>query len=670
MQIPTLILIFLAFILTFVFVYFQYFYKEKKNSSTSILSVLRFISFFLLFILLINPKIERKVMVNIKPKLLLAIDNSSSIALSKNDSLVRYLIDKLGKDEKIKNKFDLEYYSFGSELISSSEFYFDKKQTNIYKAIEGLNSLSVNSIAPIILISDGNQTYGRDYKYYPSKQEIYSVMIGDTLQFSDLEITMVNVNSYSYLENNFPVEVFIKYKGIESIQTNFTILNKDNEEIYMQKLEFSNENKSAQLKFKLPSNKVGKHLYKAYIKPFNKEVNILNNKKSFGVEVIDEQAKIALIYNFLHPDIGMLKKSVESNKQHVISLIDVNSISFNSSDYDAFILYQPDKKFKNVFEEIQESKKNIFIITGTQTDWDFLNTIQEVFKNNVIDKTEEFFPDFNVNFGNFLIEDIGFSDLPPLEGLFGEIEFTIPVVSILTQSIEGIKTENPLLVVYSDRNNRGAVLFGENIWKWRSLSFQAEHSFKIFDKFFNSIIQFLAISKKSNNLELIYNSIYYSDEPVKIKAKSYDANFNFNVNSDLELILNGHDKIPFYINGSSFEVNLNDLDSGNYNFTVIDKLNNKNKSGVFTVVDYSIEQEVLSANIIDLKKLSQNSKGLSYYPDQLDKLIDHILNEPNIISFQKEQIKKQSLIDWKWLLGIIILSLGSEWFIRKFRGLV
>jgi len=28
-----------------------------------------------------------------------------------------------------------------------------------------------------------------------------------------------------------------------------------------------------------------------------------------------------------------------------------------------------------------------------------------------------------------------------------------------------------------------------------------------------------------------------------------------------------------------------------------------------------------------------------------------------------------SLIDWKWLLGLIVLSLGLEWSIRKYRGL-
>ena len=39
-------------------------------------------------------------------------------------------------------------------------------------------------------------------------------------------------------------------------------------------------------------------------------------------------------------------------------------------------------------------------------------------------------------------------------------------------------------------------------------------------------------------------------------------------------------------------------------------------------------------------------------------------------SIQKESKNVIPLIDWKYLLALIVMALASEWFIRKFNGLI
>ena len=651
-------------------VYFQYFYKIKYRKTVLILAFLRFLTIFTLLLLLINPKIQNKYFETIKPKLLVAIDNSSSITYSKQDSIVKNLVEKIERKKEIVKKFDVEYFTFGTVLKNNTNYSFQDSHTNISQALNGLNSLSNQQIAPIILISDGNQTFGRDYKYYQSKQAVYPVIVGDTTQLSDLEITQINANSYSYLHNNFPVEVFVRYTGNKSFSTNFIAKN-NNKVVYSQKVTFSRDNKSAHLQFILPSNKVGKHLFKCQIKPFVSEKNTVNNFKNFSVDIIDEQSKVAIVYDILHPDIGMLKRSVESNKQRKVNLIDVNLLNSKLLDNDVFVLYQPNNKFKIIFEKLENSNKNYFIITGKQTDWNFLNNIQNAFKKNVLLKSEKYYPDFNKNFETFFIEDIGFSNFSPLEDIFGQINFSIPNKTILTQTIEGYSTDSPLLSIFTNSNRRGVVLFGENIWKWRALSYQSDQSFQRFDQFLNSIIQYITLSKKTNQLELDYNSFYYSDETIKITAKSYDSNFNFDAKADLKLIIEGsQNTYPFYLNKNIFVSILKDLKRGDYNFKVINSENNKQVKGTFTVVNYSIEQEVLQANTKDLKTLANNSKGQIYHPNQMENLFKSLLTNQDFKAIQKEKIIKVSLIDWEWLLGLIVLYLASEWFIRKYRGLI
>ncbi len=670
MNTATVIYIFIAILLSFLVVYFQYFLKEKKYVNRNILAFLRLITLLSLFVLLINPQIIRKKFVTVKPELIIAVDNSESIQLIKQDSIARSLANKLVNNKDFKKKFKITTFSFGSILKNSSNFTFDENKTNIYAALDELNSLFKNETAPVILISDGNQTYGNAYKYFRSKTPIFPVIIGDTVQPTDLKIDRVNVNSFSYLKNNFPVEVFIHFAGNEEIKTKF-IVRKSGKVVFSKNVQFSKNKNSEHITFKLPSEKVGKHLYTASITPFKKENNVINNTKSFAVEVIDEQSKVGLVYDLLHPDIGMIKRSIETNQQRKVQLIDLNALQSDQKDMDVYILYQPSTKFQSVFKEISESNRNYFIITGTQTDWDFLNKIQSDFKSEIVQTTEKYFPVFDTKFSTFFLEDVGFSDFPPLENQFGNIIFSTSVQTILSNSVNGIEMNSPMLAVYSSENNRKAVLFGENIWKWRSAYYANNKSFDRFDQFINSIIQYLSVHNRKVPVELDYESFYHANELVKIKAKTYDSNFNFDRNAVLELTIKGlNESIPFVLTGSEYEAIISDLKSGDYNFIVKNIKNRKQTGGSFTVGDFSVEQELAYSNKDDLNAIANLSNGISFYPNQTDKLIDLLMKDERFVSIQKENKIKVSLIDWKWLLGLIILSLALEWFIRKYRGLV
>ena len=71
-----------------------------------------------------------------------------------------------------------------------------------------------------------------------------------------------------------------------------------------------------------------------------------------------------------------------------------------------------------------------------------------------------------------------------------------------------------------------------------------------------------------------------------------------------------------------------------------------------------------------MEALAKNSNGEIIYPSQLDKLTRALLSNASFKSIQKEKSNTISLIEWKWILGIIVLSLSLEWFIRKYRGLI
>ncbi len=666
----TVALVVLALVIALSISYFHYFFRRSSIKEIYLLFFLRSVSIFGLLILLINPKFERKILELIKPTLFIAIDNSSSISYSKEDATVLTLTNEIRNSEEINKWFDVKYFTFGSFTKSGDKLNFDESRTNVSEVLELLNKLGNQQIAPIVLITDGNQTFGSAYKYFQSNQEIYPFIVGDTMQLADLKIDQVNINAYSFLNNNFPVEVFIHYNGNNNLHTKFTV-ESQGRIIYKQSIEFTPDKNNVHLEFNLPANTVGKHLYKARIAPFDKEKNIINNIKNFSIEVIDEQTTIALVYDIMHPDIGMFKKSIESNKQRKVELLNVNSINKTELDYSAFILYQPNNKFQSIFELVKDRKANYLLVGGLSTDWNFINNNQEFLSYNFSPLIEKYYPNYNKNFNIFHVNDIGFEEFPAIEGYFGDLKISVPNESILTQFINGVVTKEPLLATFNASGQRVSVLIGENIWKWRSHSYLLEKSFQKFDDFLSSIIQYLTIVKQLNAIELEFKTFYYSDEEVKIIARAYDANFNFNDNAELYIqIGNTSAKIPFYTNGNHFEVNLGALKSGNYKFVVVDQQNNAKREGEFSIIEYSLEQEVTHSNVSDLRTLALNSKGEIFYPSQFEKFVDVLRNNNKLIPVQKEKIIPISLIDWKWLLGIIIVSLAIEWFIRKYRGLI
>ena len=669
-----ILLIFLALVLTAFIVYFQYFYKKKSKSKfIYLLSFLRFIAIFSLLLLLINPKIEQRSVKNIKPKLLIAVDNSSSIKYIKQDSLLIHLVNGIRSNNNINKKFDIEYYAFASQLEMQKAFDFTGDQTNIYNAVSELNTLNDKNIAPIILLSDGNQTYGNNYRFYKSKQQIFPVIIGDTTSYTDLKIENINVNSYTYIDHNFPIEIFINYQGKPNVSSKLEIL-KNNKVVFKQILNFTSNDNSKKEILKLPAQFIGKHHYKAIISPLKNEKNKINNVYNFSIEVLDEKSEILLLYDVLHPDIGFWKRTIESNKQRKLTIEHISEHKDNIIDYQFVILYQPNDKFRKIFSRIKDQDINFLLQTGTNTDWIFLNQIQDFVQKDAIETTQNINAIFNTKFTTFQTIDLDFEKLPPLQNIFGDIKIKRPHQNLLYQAINDIQTESPLLTVFQQNNWKSIFLYAENIYSWRAYGYTTHKTFENFDNFTNSIFQFLQYSNKKNRIEVKYQPFYFANETIKINSNYYDANYVFDKNADLEFELIEKESkkktnIPFVLKGNSFEVNLKNLRSGAYDFKVFSNVNKQNFKGNFSILDYSIEQQNVQSNYNDLQNLAKNSKGELFLPSQIDNLLDKLSNSEDYIIVQQESTRIKSLINWKWLLALIVLSLSTEWFIRKYNGL-
>ena len=496
------IFILIALLFSILIGYYQYYFKviSKTNHSFLLFSI-RSLVFFLLFLLLINPSIPRKDLIKEKPTLSVLIDNSLSIRYLRKDSVVNTMLSSFKSSEILKKNFDVNYYSFGEQFNVIDSLNFDEKQTDIYTPLSSISKNSNDANNGIILLSDGNQTIGKDYEFIKMNIPIYSIIVGDTLTYNDVRIDKINTNRYSFVNNKFPVESLLQYNGEESVKLKYTIEN-TGKIIYSKTINLNKEDNSRLLKIEITSKKEGLNYYKATIENLDNEKNTSNNTKEFSIEVINKQSKVLIVSPFNHPDLGALKKAIESDKQRKVIIHTKNIDNINLSSYKSIIIYQPNFSFKKIINEINKSKKPYLLITGSNTDWPFINSNFTGLNKNDINTVENYRTRLNKNFLIFNQKNIGFENFPPLLDKFGETTISIPHQTLLYQNIKGFNSKEPLLAISNNNNQKKVFLFGEGIWKWRSTSYLMSNSFQNFDNFISNIVLYISSNTIKNRLDV------------------------------------------------------------------------------------------------------------------------------------------------------------------------
>lgn len=655
--------------------WYQYFYKAKTTLKKRVVfAFLRFSSLFILGVLLLNPRFKQTTIVQEKPQLVIAFDNSKSISVLKKSTSTNAVLEVL-KNSSLTDKFTVDYFTFGNSVNTLNDsLTFDELQTNVSEVFNSLKEIYNKEQAPTVLITDGNQTYGQDYvlSSLTYKQPIYPVVIGDTILKEDLKIASVQLNKYTFLNNEFPIEITLNYSGQHTVKKEFTVF-KNNIKVYSKFVNFTKDNTTELIQINLPAQQIGRQNYRAILSSISNEENTTNNERNFSIDVIDERTKIALISDILHPDIGVFKKAIESHQQRKVTLLK-SSDAIDLNNYQLVILYQPNRQYKQILDAIKLLEKNHLIITGTHTDWEFLNSQKSNYKKSVTHQVQAFTGRLNMEFNSFQQNDFEVSKLPPLEDVYGAIELQTKANVLIHQRVKGINSEQPILTFFESGNNREALFSGEGIWRWRSQSYMNSQSFIVFDEFIGKTIQYLASNAKKERLTIDVADDFLLGE-AQIYAQYVDKNYVTDPNTTLscQLIHKETDQIynyNFLFNNTGYQLNLSNLSSGTYTYRVHVENTQLNKTGQFVVSNFDIEAQFINADVTKLTQLATNKQNKLYIITEVTQLISDLMTDEQFKPIQKKSISELPLINWKYLLAVLLVLLTFEWLLRKYNGLL
>ena len=677
MELSTILYITLALILASGLAFFQYLYRRtNKKPKDYLFFVLRSLSLFLVGLLLINPKIRTVEYEVERPELTILADNSQSVAFLGEADKLRNFYSSIVNDKKIQDRFDINRMQFGEELSLNDSLDFSALQTDIFSALSDSESLKSKENSVILLLTDGNQSLGRDFRYFKAGagREIIPVIIGDTTKYKDLSIGRINVNRYAFINNRFPVEVFVNYSGTDQIDTDLNI-KAGGKIVFNKRIRFSSGSPSEIIRTELPANSLGVKTYQVEIAPVSGEKNVLNNVQNFGIEVIDERTSVLILSDLPHPDLGALQNAILSNKQRSAEIKYLNDKNLQLNEYQLIVLHQVNIKFNSIFTEILKRNYNYFLITGSKTDWNYLNSLGLGFSKKLTNQPQEIFSRYNPTFSSFQFDDLGFEDYPPLIDKFGTVDFEENKFKImLSQVLQGIETGEPLMAV-SQGNPKSGFLLGENIWRWRAKSYLDNKSFEEFDNFIGKLVQNLASKNRQERLTVDAENFYYANQNVIISAQYFDENYQFDAGRNLKISISTRGSEENFtsdlvVKNNYYQFNGGDLEPGTYSYKVTVEGEKVTKSGIFEVIAYNSEQQFVSSNLTGMQYLADNNETRLYYPDELEDLVSTLLADDKYKPIQKSRQKTLPLVDWYYLLFILIFILAVEWFYRKYLGLI
>lgn len=666
---------------------FLLYYKDKRIEDLSksvrlFLGFLRFALVTIIAFLLLGPLVRYFQTEIEPPAIVIAIDNSGSMVLSKDSLTVREQIQQLTANvqNELGSDYNVSTYSFGQKVNERLDTNFTDPVTNISDFFESIKSRYANrNLGAVIIASDGIYNRGSNPRYAVSgiNAPVYTFALGDTIRRKDALIAEVAANRIAFMGNKFPVEARFRADKLEGEKIDYSLLRGD-EVVESGSFISESEQEEKMVRFLLDAQKPGLQRYTIRINPVPGELTLANNQRSVFIDVIDGREKVLILGKAPHPDIASLRNAISSNENYEVNVGYINDFQENLRDYNVLILHGLPSGNGNVelIEQMRDSKIPVMVVVTGQSNLASLTDFG-VRINSAKNTFNDVGASVNPGFGRFRIdEDLNsfLSDAPPLHSPFGEWRVSNASEPVLYQTIGNIPTKDPLLLVTKAGDQKSALLLGDGVWRWRLYNFALHENHELFDSFFGSIVQFLSVKEDKRLFRVQSPSNVMENESVVLTAELYNASYEPINEPEVNIVFTDESgkSYPFVFSRTEVQYRLDAgvLPVGNYAYTASADQNGERHtdSGSLVIRPFALEAAELTANHNLLNSISEGTGGKMFYPNGVEQLVKEIREAKSMqpVSYTTEILS--SFLNFKWPFFLILILLSIEWFIRKRSG--
>lgn len=660
-----------------------------------LLTFLRSSSLILLLLVVWNPSYRKEEVRQKKKSLAILLDNSESVSINRGKydgpavlKNLNQFINSIDTGKVRLRLFDnrgLVEESIDRLFVSDSSF---TATTNLEQSLQNVIS-SPSPHDQILLFSDGIFNQGRDPLFLAQSTgiPIHSVALGDTSDLRDLAVGRIDVPSVIYRGNEASIKSEISVNGAGGERTTIR-LKIDGKEVQQKRIRIRKGQKTIQFDVKHRFLENGTYPLEIAIDGVRDEFSLLNNRSSIQVRVEENQRRILLINNIIHPDIKAISKSLaQSEANRVYSLtMDNNGRPMGSGQFpdrtdtlDAIIIFGHPKPAtvaeRQILQLIQDVPA-LWVLSSAQQPQAFnsyqtpisfdrfsgyrqsrLNLSERSASHAIIDNN---IPDWRS------LGTLSVPIFPPQPNPFSEV--------ILVSETAGATGERvPVLTVSQKGNLRQAFMAGSGWFRMTNNPDPAVSEWA--SMLIRNTLQWLS-SNSSVDL-LRFDTIEPGSENVILRARLINEAGEPEENANISLSLRSgnasakrynmeHEDRGLYV------LNLGRLPEGRYQYAADANLGERliqQTKGAFYVSKPSLELARTRRNDEVLKRLSASTSGFYLTHEQMQVLGDSLAAKG--IFNSKTFVEQTNIYFFEqfWWFILIVGLLACEWGLRKWQAL-
>ncbi len=640
----------------------------------------------LLCFLIIGPFIKQIKNTVEPPVVVVAIDNSSSVAAVMDSAQLTALKQRIDSVTTALREtgYTTEIRDFES-LIPLDSLNFTYPSTDLDGALRTIASdYEGRNLASVVLFSDGIYNQGSSPTYHPYRFTINTVGLGDTTAQQDVSVSNLFYNKIAYQGNKFPLVAEVTSNGFAG--ENLTVsVRRGSAVLDTRTVNPTKQRAVNSVEFLLEADREGMQHYVVTVADQKEEFTTQNNEAHAYVEVIEGKENILLLAQSPHPDIKALRLAISSNQNYeltslILSTDQIAEKQLEGKKIDLVIWHQLPGKAQ-LPKEVQPYLKSAgahWYIVGGQTDLTAFNATNEVLEiQNMGSQNDEVSAAYSSDFRGFQLlneQRATIEKLLPLRAPFGDVSLKNGAVPILYQQVGKVRTSKPLLAVAETDQGKSAVLLAEGIWKWRQQEYARTGNTEATDALFTKLIQYLSAKEDKRRFKVYpIKSEFQDNEPVVFETELYDEVYEEVYGASVKLAITAEDSTRFNYNYTTNQSNtqyqVSNLPEGVYRYTAQATINGSalSSQGNFTVRSLQIESLNLTANHTILRDLAQENGGAYFDTAELPKLYEAVGSQaPRGKIYTSELFLP--LINLKWLFFLLLALVAAEWGIRKYLG--
>jgi hypothetical protein len=667
------------------------YFRDRFNRTygatlATLLGIFRFCSVSLIAIFLLKPLIKSISREVDKPVIVIAQDNSESLVVGNDSTFMKnaYLEQLKNLQSQFGDDYEVQMLSFGSKVNDGIDSLdYSEKLTDFSALLEEINTrYSGRNLGAVVVASDGLYNKGSNpvYSYKKLNIPVYTIALGDTTMHRDALISEVAVNRLAYLGNKFPMEITIEGRKAKGESSTLTVSRKGNV-LYTETINFTEEKFIKSIPITLDASEIGLQKYSVDITSVSNEITKANNHKDVFIDVLDSRQKVLILAYAPHPDLNAIRDAIISNESYQVDSKLAKDFNGDVSSYSLVIFHQlPGIGGIGANAVTSSLERNIpgLFVWGSNTDFRAFEKLNLGYSlNNYTNNTTDISGGYSDEFSLFTLnaEVTGMiRNMPPITVPFGDYSFSPGVSSLVYQQVGQIKTKKPLISFNKTDINKVGLIAGEGIWRWKMTSFAQFESHNQFNELITKTVQYLASKEDKSLFRVHCKNDFAEDESIIFDAELYNQSYEAINNREVSLrIFNEEGReynYTFSPNGQMYKLNAGRLPVGNYSYeaSVNGDSGVLKERGEFSVSPLLYEIINTIADHRLLYQFAHDNNGEMVYPQEMNKLVDLIKQKKEIVSVSYENKKLDDLINYKWILALIILLLSAEWLLRKRAG--